>query len=113
MNLNKRLNPKSVLICNLELDWGQKKPLCRDEVTNNPHSLMRHMIKKHKWQGIPELALRECKTMHDKKEKLNLYNKNPEEWFLDNQFIWSHIRSYHFRQRTSKGLRDLRSLVRV
>lgn len=42
-----RLTNKIELVCNMTLDWGQKKPPCRDLVKNNPQSIREHMIKKH------------------------------------------------------------------
>jgi len=96
--MKQRLTRNSLLICNLDMDWGSGNPLCRDEVMNNPGSISEHMIKKHGWNKIPELALRELKTKKDKKLLLEKYNEKPEEWFFDNQLIWSEFRSFHFKR---------------
>jgi hypothetical protein len=109
--MKERLSPKSILICHLDLDWSNTGNVCRGEVFNNSQSIRKHMVVKHGWKDIPELAQRECKTKQDEIEKIKLYLDSPGEWFLDNQFLWSDIRSIHFRQKTSKGLRNLRSLM--
>lgn len=93
-----RLTNKSDLVCNLELDWNNDGKVCRDLVQNNPESIRKHMIKKHGFKKIPELAQRECKNSEDEQEKYKLYLTNPEEWFFNNQYIYREIRNFHFRR---------------
>ena len=105
-----RLNPKSTLVCNLALRE------CGKEVMNNPISLMNHFIE-HGWKQIPELAQEDIDN-HKKHPKTNqimtkesyldFIDKNPNEWWFDNQFIWTDIRNLHFLHKTSKDLRSLR-----
>lgn len=106
-----RLNPKSILICNLALRE------CGKEVGNNPTSLMNHFVKQHGWKKIPELAQRDIENKkphpHTKEimtedSYLKLLENEPEQWWWDNQFFWRDIRNLHFLHKTSKGNRSLR-----
>lgn len=108
--MNDRLNPKSTLVCNLALRE------CGGEVLNDAKSLMNHFIK-HGWKKIPELVQRDIddhkphpKTneMMTEESYLKFIDEHPEEWWLDNQFVWIDIRNLHFLHKTSKGLRSLR-----
>ncbi len=100
--MSERLNPKSILICNLALRE------CKGEVLNDAKSLMNHFIKKNGWKTIPELAERECKNPKDRKDRIASYLVEPEQWWFDNQFSWKDIRNLHFLHKTSKRLRSLR-----
>jgi len=109
-----RLNPKSILVCNLALRE------CKGEdgiLENTPKSMMEHMINKHGWRKIPQLAQEDIdeKKPHPKTKQLmteesylKFIDENPEEWWLDMQFIWSDIRNIHFLHKNSKGIRSLR-----
>ena len=108
--MSDRLNPKSVLVCNLALRE------CGKEVENNPTSLMKHFIE-HDWKQIPELAQRDIddkkphphtKKIMTEKTYLELLDKEPEQWWFDNEFQWIDIRNLHFLHKTSKKLRSLR-----
>jgi hypothetical protein len=108
--MNDRLNPKSILICNLALRE------CGKEVLNDPTSLMNHFIE-HGWKQIPQLAQEDIdqkkphpktKQLMTKKSYLEFIKNNPDEWWFDNQFIWTDIRNLHFLHKTSKGTRSLR-----
>jgi len=99
-----RLARNSDLVCNIDLDWNQDGVFCRDIVKNNPHSLRYHLMNKHSWKPIPELALRECKTDEDEHKKAKLYLDEPKEWWIDNQIIWSEFRKFHFKK-TESNLR--------
>lgn len=111
--ISDRLNPKSILICNLAI--RECKPPV--EVQNDAKSLMNHMIEKHGFRRIPQLAQEDIdehkphpktKTRMTAEEYLKWTDENPEEWWLDNQFIWTDIRNLHFLHKTSKGTRSLR-----
>lgn len=93
-----RLTRNFDLVCHIDLDWNKGDVLCRDIVKNNPHSLRYHLMNKHGWKPIPELALRECKTEKDQHEKVKLYLDEPKEWWFDNQMFWSEFRKFHFRK---------------
>lgn len=106
-----RLNPKSTLVCNLALRE------CGKECLNDAKSLMNHFVTEHQWKKIPQLAQEDIDTKkpHPKTNQimteesyLKFIDENPEEWWLDNQFIWTEIRNIHFLHKTSKGLRSLR-----
>ena len=108
--INDRLNPKSILICNLALRE------CGKEVLNDAKSLMNHFIE-HGWKKIPQLAQADIdnhkphpKTNEIMTEEtyLKFIDQNPNEWWYDNQFHWVDIRNLHFLHKTSKGLRSLR-----
>ena len=108
--ISDRLNPESILICNLALRE------CGGEVLNDAKSLMNHFIT-HGWKKIPQLVAEDIANNkpHPKTNQLmteesylEFIDKNPEEWWYDNQFIWKDIRNLHFLHRTSKGLRSLR-----
>lgn len=98
-SLMPRMNSRTMLFCHMELKWNDKDPdPCRDEVQNNAHSIMKHMITKHFWKVIPELARKECENQKDIDAKIKLYVHTPEEWFIDNQLIWSEFRNFHFKK---------------
>lgn len=112
--MSERLNPKSILVCNLALRE------CGEEVENNPISLMKHFIK-HGWKQIPELVQkdidekrpyerRQIKPIEEltKERYLQLIKEHPEFWWFDNEFSWIDIRNLHFLHKTSKGTRSLR-----
>lgn len=108
--MNDRLNPESILVCNLALRE------CGKEVKNNPKSLMNHFIE-HGWKKIPQLVQEdiqenkphpETKEIMTKESYLELLDKDPEQWWWDNQFFWRDIRNLHFLHKTTKGLRSLR-----
>lgn len=108
-----RLNPKSILVCNLAL----RECTPQVEVLNDAKSLMNHMIEKHGWKKIPEVTYEEIdqRKPHPKTKQimtlesyLNWIELNPEEWWLDNEFIWTDMRNIHFLHKTSKGTRSLR-----
>lgn len=109
-----RLNPKSILVCNLALRE------CGKEVENNPTSLMEHFFE-HGWKPIPTLVkdlIKEKKSYERRqirpieklteKKYLELIKEHPEFWWFDNEFHWIDIRNIHFLHKTSKGLRSLR-----
>ena len=109
--MSDRLNPKSILVCNLALRE------CGKEVLNDAKSLMNHFVKEHDWKAIPELAQNDIdenkphpktKEVMTKKSYLEFIDKNPNEWWFDNQFIWSSIRNLHFLHKTSNKNRSLR-----
>lgn len=109
-----RLNPNSILICNLALRE------CGKEVENNPTSLMNHFIE-HGWKKIPQLAQEDIDNKKEHphfneiltaKEYLKRIKERPDVWWFDNQFIWKDIRNLHFLHKTSKGNRSLRSLYK-
>ena len=109
--ISDRLNPKSILVCNLALRE------CGKEIENNPTSLMNHFVKEHGWKKIPQLAQEDINEQkphpHTKKimteeSYLKLIENEPEQWWFDNQFIWRDIRNLHFLHKTTKGLRNLR-----
>ncbi len=106
-----RLNPTSTLVCNLALRE------CCGECLNDPKSLMNHFVQIHNWKQIPQLAQEDIdnhkphpKTMQimTAESYLKFIDANPEEWWLDNQFLWQDIRNLHFLHKTSQGLRSLR-----
>lgn len=109
-----RLNPKSNLICNMV--WTECEGKCR-KVLNDPKSLRKHMIEKHGFLEIPMLAQLDIddqkphpktKVVYTEKSYMEWIDKNPEQWWLDNQFIWTDIRNIHFLHLTSKGTRSLK-----
>ena len=109
--ISDRLNPKSILVCNLALRE------CGKEVINNPTSLMNHFIE-HGWKKIPQLVQEdiaenrphpETDEVMTEKSYLKSIEKNPEIWWHDNQFHWVDIRNLHFLHKTSKKIRSLRS----
>ena len=110
--MNDRLNPKSILICNLALRE------CKGEVLNDPKSLMNHFVKKHEWKKIPQLVQEDInnrklhphtKKIMTRKTYLKLLDEDPQQWWWDNQFFWRDIRNLHFLHKTSKALKSLRS----
>jgi|APSaa5957512535_1039671.scaffolds.fasta_scaffold150756_2 hypothetical protein len=105
-----RLNSKSILVCDLALRE------CGKEVLNDAKSLMNHFIE-HGWKQIPQLAQEDIdeykphpktKEVMTEKSYLEFIDKNPVEWWFDNQFSWVDIRNLQFLHKTSKGLRSLR-----
>lgn len=96
-NIKNRLTRNSNVVCNLDLDWANTGKVCRDLVKNNAEGVMKHMIEKHGWRVIPELAQRECKTKEDEFAKMRLYSEDPKQWFLDNQFIFIEFKRFHFK----------------
>jgi hypothetical protein len=106
-----RLNPKSILVCNLALRE------CGKEVENNPISLMNHFIE-HGWKKIPEHVQKEIDQhkpypryphkVLTESDYLKLLEEHPEYWWFDNEFHWVDIRNLHFLHKTSKRLRSLR-----
>lgn len=110
VQISDRLNPKSILVCNLALRE------CGKEVVNDAKSLMNHFIE-HGWKKIPELVKQDIdeKRKHPvtnelmtEKNYLEFIDKNPNVWWNDNQFHWADIRNLHFLHKNSKGLRSLR-----
>lgn len=116
MSISDRLNPKSILICNLALRE------CGKEVENKPTSLMNHFIDEHGWKKIPELIQRDIDEKKSygrpryirkidvitKEKYLELIKEHPEFWWFDNECHWMDIRNLHFLHKTSKGTRSLR-----
>ena len=110
-----RLNPDSILVCNLYLRE------CKGDdalMKNTPKSIMEHMINKHGWKQIPELAQEDIdnhkphpktKVIYTKESYLKFIDEEPEQWWYDLQFYWVDIRNIHFLHRNSKGDRSLRS----
>jgi hypothetical protein len=107
-----RLNPKSILVCNIAFSG------CGKEVLNDPKSLMKHFITEHDWRKIPELVQKDIDNhkphpmtheIFTEESYLKFVDDNPRIWWLDNQFIWSDIRNLHFLHKTSEGLRSLRN----
>lgn len=110
-----RLNPKSILVCNMWLGDCEGKNV---EVLNDPKSLMNHFVEKHGWRKIPELAQEDIdnhkphpktKVIYTNETYLQMIDEEPQQWWFDNQFLWSDIRNIHFLHKNSKGLRSLRS----
>ncbi len=54
---------------------------------------LKESIKKDGWKIIPELAQKD-----DRISTLKKYKDKPEEWFFDNQLIWTEFRKAHFRK---------------
>ena len=109
--MNDRLNPKSILVCNLALRE------CKGEVLNDAKSLMNHFVEKHDWKKIPQLVQKDIlnqkphphtKEIMTVKTYLKLLDEDPQQWWWDNQFYWVDIRNLHFLHKTSKKLRSLR-----
>lgn len=109
-----RLHTYSILVCNLAFRECKGQDA---EVLNDAKSLMNHFIEKHGYRKIPQLAQEDIDKMnpHPKtkeimteKSYLKWINENPNEWWFDNQFIWTDIRNLHFLHKTSKELRSLR-----
>ena len=103
-----RLTKNSRLTCHMELEWVEGQEVCRDTILNNPVDLMNHMIDRHGWRLIPELAQRDINnkkphpktgTVMTESDYLLFIEFNPEEWFFDNQLIWSEFRNSHFRKK--------------
>ena len=112
--ISDRLNPKSILVCNLAL--RECNPPV--EVQNDAKSLMNHMIQYHGWKPVPQLAFEDIveqkphpktKQVMTKESYLKFIDEHPEEWWIDLQYIWTDIRNLHFLHKNSKGLRSLRS----
>jgi len=102
-----RMNSKTLLFCHMDLGWGDNDTPCRNEVFNDPKSIMIHMIENHGWNRLPELVRRDIENNkpHPKTKEimtevsyLLFIRDNPEEWFFDNQLIWSEFRNSHFKK---------------
>ena len=96
-----------MLVCHLDLDWGDNGNVCREKVQNIPENIRKHMIDFHGWSEIPTLPLRDIlakrphpktKTIMTKKSYLEFVQLNPKEWFLDNQFWYQDFKKFHFRK---------------
>lgn len=114
VSISDRLNPKSILVCNLAL----RECKVDNEMVNTPISIMEHMIKNHGWKRIPELAQDDInhhkihphfKQIMTEETYLKAIQERPEVWWFDMQFIWTDIRNIHFLHKNSKGIRSLRS----
>ena len=99
----KRLNEDSLLICSLDLGWGVNGSVCRDRIKNNPDAIMKHLIS-HGWKKTPELVQNDIENGKiTKKQYAITIKENPEQWFLDNQLIWSVYRNIHFLKPNGKN----------
>lgn len=103
-----RLTSKSMLVCHLDLGWGDSIP-CRNKVQNKPEFIRRHMIDEHEWNEIPQLVHRDIsenkphpktKEIMTVKSYLEFISENPKEWFLDNQFWYQDFKTTHFHKPT-------------
>lgn len=108
-NFVKRLNEDSLLICHLDLGWGVHGSVCRIRVKNNPTAIIKHLIIYHGWKQIPELVQNDIKNGKIlKKQYVVTIKENPEQWFLDNQLIWSDFRNIHFLKPNGKSFPKVR-----
>ena len=81
-HINDRINPQFELICHLDVGWSiQSKPICRERVKNNPGGIRNHLIEKHQWNSIPDLAFEKLNAK-GRKDKIAYYNENPYLWFI-------------------------------
>ena len=126
-DITKRMNDFSRLICHMDLGWGVQPNVCRTRVRNNPESIMIHLIDHHDWKLIPELKEKEfddeMKILADSKisdkgfskkrdgqykDLFQNYKENPEQWFNDNQLLWSDYRNIHFLKPNGKQFPKVR-----
>jgi len=96
-DITQRINEQSELICHLDLGWIVEPTVCRTRVKNNPDGIMKHLILSHGWKKTPELVQNDIESEKiTKKQYAVTIKENPEQWFLDNQLIWSVYRNIHF-----------------
>jgi len=108
-NFVKRLNEESLLICSLDLGFGVHGSVCRLRVKNNASSIMKHLIESHGWKRIPELVQNDIEQGKvTKKQYLVTVKENPEQFFLDNQLIWSVYRNIHFLKPNGRSFPKVR-----
>ncbi len=99
-----RLNEESELICHLDIGWGVQPSLCRSRVKNNANGIMKHLIDFHGWRKIPELVQNDIESGKiTKKQYAVTIKENSQQWFLDNQLIWSDFRNNHFLKPNGKS----------
>ncbi len=105
----KRLNEDSLLICHLDLGCGVHGSVCRSRVKNNAGAIMKHLIEFHGWRKTPELVQNDIQSGKiTKKQYVVTVNDNPEQWFLDNQLIWSDYRNMHFLKPNGRNFPKVR-----
>ncbi len=108
-DITKRINELSRLICHLDLGWGVHPKVCRMRVKNSPKTIADHLIVHHNWKSVPELVQREInEKKFTKKDYFKKLVENPEEWFIDNQLIWSDFRNLHFLKPNGKQFPKVR-----
>ena len=96
-DITKRINENSTLICHMNLEWIVRPSICSTRVKNNPDTIKQHLINNHGWKSIPELVQRDIEAKKTTKaDYKKLLREKPEEWFIDNQMIWSDFRNMHF-----------------
>lgn len=102
-DITQRINEQSELICHLDLGWVVEPTVCRTRVKNNPDGIRKHLVNSHGWKKIPELVQRDIeKNITTKKDYTKKMSDYPEEWFIDNQMIWSEFRNIHFLKPNGK-----------
>ena len=107
-DITQRLNEESELICHLDVGWVVEPIVCRTRVKNNPNGIMKHLIN-HGWRKTPELVQNDIQNGKiTKKQYAVTIKENPEQWFLDNQLIWSVYRNIHFLKPNGKEFPKVR-----
>jgi len=99
-----RVNEQSELICHLDDGWSVVPLVCRTRVKNNAEAIMKHLVNSHNWKKTPELVQNDIESGKiTKKQYAVTIKENPEQWFLDNQLIWSVYRNIHFLKPNGKN----------
>jgi hypothetical protein len=98
-----KLNPESELICILDLGWSVTGSVCRDRVKNNPMAVISHLVSKHHWSLVPELARGEIlKGTYTQKDWNKQFKEDNKKWFHDNQMNFEDFRNNQFLRPTGK-----------
>lgn len=106
-----RINEESELICHMDLGYVVEPNVCRTRVMNNAGATMKHLIEFHGWRKTPELVQSDIESGKiTKKQYAVTVKDNPEQFFLDNQLIWSDYRNNHFLKPNGKSFPKVREL---